>query len=486
MKAVIYARYSSSKQREASIEDQLRICREWCDREGYEVVNEYCDRAISGRTDDRPAFQAMVSNAGESDIVLVYMMDRFSRDPYDAPAYKKRFRDAGVDVVSATEPISDGAESILIEKIFEGLAAVESVHISQRTRRGMEGNARKAMHNGVPVFGYSFGDDGRYQVDPVQADVVRECFERRLDGESVNSIADDLAHRGIRTTTGRPASHTFVNTMLHNRKYTGLYSWGDVTIPDGIPRIIDDELFAAVQGVRGRKVRALEQWRDYPLSGGKGLCVCGNHLAGVSTKKGDRRYHYYRCTCGNRIRADVLEDAVVSCVRGFLDDRENALQVARDIEKRSMNTGTAAKLEDALKRRDEAEKGIRNMLDAVAKGLRMELAKPKLDELESDLDRAIRDAAMYESMCRFDVEDFADFLQFGATLDDRAVLDCFVSRVTLGDDVTVTLSYTADGEARYFRAKRSTNPTDEVGTDYVWLPGHQVLPNRRLLLAVNV
>ena len=88
-RAVIYARFSCSKQREASIDDQLRVCREWCDREGYEVVREYSDYAMSGRSDDRPQFQEMIANAGESDIVLVYMMDRFSRSEYDAPIYKK-------------------------------------------------------------------------------------------------------------------------------------------------------------------------------------------------------------------------------------------------------------------------------------------------------------------------------------------------------------------------------------------------------------
>ena len=87
--AVIYARFSCSKQREASIEDQLRVCREWCAREGYGVVAEYCDHAFSGRSDNRPMFQEMIANAGESDIVLVYMMDRFSRSEYDAPIYKK-------------------------------------------------------------------------------------------------------------------------------------------------------------------------------------------------------------------------------------------------------------------------------------------------------------------------------------------------------------------------------------------------------------
>ena len=125
-RAVIYARFSCNRQREASIEDQLRVCREWCAREGYEVAAEYCDRAVSGRTDDRPEFQRMIANAGESEIVLVYMMDRFSRGEYDAPIYKRELATHGVKLVSALEQIPDSPEGIIYEKLLEGLAACES------------------------------------------------------------------------------------------------------------------------------------------------------------------------------------------------------------------------------------------------------------------------------------------------------------------------------------------------------------------------
>lgn len=219
--AVIYARFSCSKQREASIEDQLRVCRDWCAREGYAVVAEYCDYAISGRSDDRPKFQEMIANAGESDIVLVYMMDRFSRDEYDAPVYKRELRRKGVELYSAMEAMPDGPERILIEKIYEGLAAVESAKTAMRSRRGMEGNALKCMTNGVRCFGYRAGDDGRYEVVPEEAEVVREVFTRRLMGESVNSIATDLRMRGVRSRAGNPVKDTFVYNMLRNQKYRG-------------------------------------------------------------------------------------------------------------------------------------------------------------------------------------------------------------------------------------------------------------------------
>ena len=201
---------------------------------GYAIVAEYCDYAISGRTDDRPQFQKMIANAGESDIVLVYMMDRFSRDPFDAPIYKRELQVHGVRLVSALEAIPDSPEGIIYEKLLEGLAACESRTTSIRSRRGMEGNALQCKTNGVRCFGYRTGEDGRYEIVPDEAEIVREVFRRRTHGESVNSIAMDLRQRGVVSRAGNPIKDTFVNNMLHNDKYRGIYSWGGITQKDGM------------------------------------------------------------------------------------------------------------------------------------------------------------------------------------------------------------------------------------------------------------
>lgn len=475
MRAVIYARFSSSKQRPVSIEDQIRVCREYCMKEGHEVVSVYADAAISGRTDQRPEFQRMISNAGESDLCVVYMMDRFSRDPYDAPYYKRQLMRKGCRVISATEPIMDTEDGILIEKIYEGVAAVESAHISKRTLRGMEGNALKCHHNGVPVFGYRPGDDGRYEIYPIEAEVVRECFSRRLGGEPVNAIASDLAKRGIKTSQGNPASHTFVANILSNEKYTGVYKWGKTRIEGGMPIIVDPETFRAVQHVKGRKCRKDEHWRDYPLSGGKGLCSCGGHLVGVSTLKDGKRYHYYRCNqdgCQNRIRADVLESSVVQCVRSLLADRENALEVARSVSECVDAADITPRREQALERLSKAQRAISNLLNAIASGVDPALIQPEIERYQTEETQAQHELDLVELMPRFDVEDFADFLQYGATLDDESVLDTFVHNVTLGDEVFVWLNYSLGGEPALYR---STNLPQEVGTELLWLPNCETI-----------
>ena len=108
MNAVIYARYSSDNQREESIEGQLRECKEYADQNGITVVRTYIDRALSAKTDSRPQFQQMIHDSATHtfEAVLVWKLDRFSRNRYDSAHYKRILKNNRVHVVSVTEPIA--------------------------------------------------------------------------------------------------------------------------------------------------------------------------------------------------------------------------------------------------------------------------------------------------------------------------------------------------------------------------------------------
>lgn len=462
-RAAIYARFSCSRQREASIEDQLRVCHEWCAREGYDVVATYEDRAMSGRTDDRPEFQRMIDNAGESDVVLVYAMDRFSRDVYDAPIYKKRLRDKGVKVVSATESMPDGPESILLESIYEAMAAMESEHTSQRVRRGMEGNALKCMHNGVSLYGYDLGDDGYYHVNEGQAEFVREMFDRRLTGETVNSIARDMAARGVQTKMRNPCNYMMVNGILHNEKYVGVYSFNGHRVEGGMPAIVSRETFDMAQRVRNRKVRVEEQWSEFLLAG-KGVCMCcGRNLVGTSGRgRHNRKYDYYRCgqKCdGVSVRREWLEEEVASAIRAMLRSRETALEIARDVVLAIADTDTEAEIIAAKKRLSEAQRGISNIMRAIESGMDFGDVSERLSQLKLQRARAESDIASLSRRVSIDPEEFADFLQRGSSLDSMALLDAFVWQVQLGPDrIVAVLNYDVNGEpARLTWERRFAN-----------------------------
>ena len=444
--AVIYARFSCSKQREASIEDQVRVCTEWCDDNGYTVVNLYCDHAQSGRTDERAAFQEMIAQAGESDVVVVYQFDRFSRDRYDSVIYKKKLKDAGVRVVSATEAMPDSPEAMVIESLYEAMAALESANTSKRVRRGMEGNAMKAMHNGNRLFGYDVDENGRYVANEGEADVVRECFARKIAGESIHSIAQDLARRGI-GTRGKPATYGFVHHMLQNERYTGVYIWGGIRIEGGMPQIITPEEFQLATEAKSRKCSKLESWSDYILTGRLICGGCGFDMSGSSGRgRGGKKYHYYRCKkrCGHvkPVRADYLETGIAAAIRELLADRETALRIAATVGEEVDGESTEALLKSLKKELSATKTEINNLVNAIAKGCDLEPIKSKVETLQSKVEPLERRIRALEMADKFDVEKFANFLQKGSVLADKDLLIVFVYQVMLQpDEVLVTLNY---------------------------------------------
>lgn len=94
MKAVIYARYSSDNQREASIEGQSRECAAFAEKNGITVLRHYIDRAISAKTDNRPEFQNMIKDGNKKlfDMIIVWKLDRFARNRYDSARYKAQLK----------------------------------------------------------------------------------------------------------------------------------------------------------------------------------------------------------------------------------------------------------------------------------------------------------------------------------------------------------------------------------------------------------
>ena len=156
-KIVIYARYSSDRQTEQSIEGQLRACHEYAERNDYVVIREYIDRAISGTTDNRLEFLRMIEDSKRRDFefVLVYQLDRFSRSRYDSANYKMKLKKNGVRVLSARENISDDASGILMESVLEGMAEYYSAELSQKVKRGRrETLSKKLFAGGITPYGY--------------------------------------------------------------------------------------------------------------------------------------------------------------------------------------------------------------------------------------------------------------------------------------------------------------------------------------------
>ena len=208
MKAVIYARYSSDNQREESIEGQIRECTAFAEKNDITVLKHYIDRAYSARTDHRPAFQEMIKDSDKHlfDMVIVWKLDRFSRDRYDSAHYKHILKKNGVKVISAKEHISEGPEGIILEAMLEGYAEFYSAELSEKIHRGQKENALKGKNNGGGVpLGYLLDKKAqKLAIDPTTAPLVVEVFEKYADGKTVRSIVENFNARGLKTKKGQP------------------------------------------------------------------------------------------------------------------------------------------------------------------------------------------------------------------------------------------------------------------------------------------
>ena len=244
------ARYSSDNQREESIEGQLRECQAFAKKNDITLLEPYIDRALSAKTDHRPNFLKMIkdSAAKKFDVVIVWKLDRFSRNRVDSAHYKYVLRKNGVKVISATESISEGSEGILLESVLEGIAEYYSAELSEKVVRGLTENALKCKYNGgtLPI-GYTVDENQFFQIDPVAAPAVLDAFKKYAKGATMQEITDELNIKGIRTVRGTKISLNTVTRMLHNRRYIGEYQYRDVVVPNGIPAIVSAKLFEQVQ-----------------------------------------------------------------------------------------------------------------------------------------------------------------------------------------------------------------------------------------------
>ncbi len=464
MKAVIYARYSSDSQREESIEGQIRECTEYAERNGITILTSYIDRALSARTADRPEFQRMIKDSNKElfDIVLVWKLDRFSRDRYDSAHYKRILKKNGVKVISAKENISDGPEGIILESMLEGYAEYYSAELSEKIHRGQRENALKGKNNGGGIpLGYVLGQEQKLEINPITAPIVLETFTRYADGETMRAIIDDLNSRGLKTKRNKPFSLSSFSAMLANRKYIGEYHYQDIIIPDGVPAIVPEELFYRVQERRekNKKAPARSKTENEFLLTTKLFCgKCERMMVGESgTSHTGQTYYYYKCGNAKRkrgcnkkaVKKDWLERIVVKLtVDKVLQDREidriaDALIILQDKEDLTI---------PALKQQlAAAEKNIENMLNAIQQGILTKSTKERLEELENQkelLEISILQAELQKP--RYTKELIVKWInqfKYGDVNSreyQKRIIDTFINAIYLFDDKMV-LTYNFKG-----------------------------------------
>ncbi|MDY3971659.1 MAG: recombinase family protein [Clostridia bacterium] len=417
--AICYYRYSSEAQRDVSIVQQREAAHEYAEKHGYHIIKEYEDHAISGTRDDRPEFQLMLYEVEKLKpaYLILWKTDRLSRDRCDSVIAKKRLRDCGVKIeyVAETIPDDDEATQILMESIYEAMAASFIVSHRKNVMRGMNYNAENALYNGVKIFGYIGKVNQKYEIDENAAPIVLRIFTEYVEGVPMQKICNDLNNSGFKTNTGKEFTVNSLRHILTNRSYIGEYKFGDVIIPDGMPRLIEDSVFNEAQrklqankrGGKGaiKKMNANASIADYWLSDKLYCGVCGGPMQGMSgTSKGGNLYYYYSCNnhrkhkCDMKnMRKDFLEKIVVHVLNELIGDSVNRLLLAEVIcayhnfqneDNKAYETSLKAKLKDV-------EDKLANIMKAIEAGVFNSTTAERMNVLENEKNM-LKDAIIEE------------------------------------------------------------------------------------------
>ena len=398
-KAVIYARYSSHSQRDESIDAQLRECHEYANRNEYIILEEYCDRALTGKTDNRAAFQKMIKDAKNNkfNYVLVYKLDRFARNRYDSAMYKNILKKHNIKVVSIKENIADSPEGIILESVLEGMAEYYSANLSQNIKRGMTENALQCKYNGSGCpLGFRITEDKHFEIDEVGAKIVKEIFTMYANGKNRSEIITYCNDKGYKTAKGQVFNKNSVDRILVNDKYIGTYRHGDIVIENGIPAIIDNFLFEKVQSMLKKNYTSRARSKaivDYILSGKVFCGHCGEHMVGTSgTSKSGKKHYYYKCStrkekhkCNKENeKKEWLEDIVIkTTVEKVLTDENIESIATKAMELINADNADTSELKYYEKELKDTQKQIKDIVDMIANGVANKSIADRLTELEN-------------------------------------------------------------------------------------------------------
>ncbi len=471
--AIIYARYSSERQTEQSIEGQLRICNEYAERNGLRIVETYIDRATTGTNDNRPAFQKMLKDSDGNaswEIVLVYAIDRFGRNAIEVAVNKQRLKKNHKTLISATQRTSDNIDGsrnldgILLENVYIGLAEYYSAELSQKASRSLQENRNKGLFTGGRIpYGYNIVDK-KVIVNDEQASVVLEMFNMYANGAMAKDIIAVLEERGL-SHNGRKFLPNAIYNILHNEKYIGRYTIHGKVYTNTYPPIVPLDLYEQVQRrIEHNRIGQVSRETVFMLKGKVFCGYCGKSMNGESgTSHTGKVMYYYKCVnkkrntnnCKKRtVAKDYLEQLVLDIVMDLFTSKVNLDIICDEImrihEKHRVEQSVLKLL---YEEKGKAEKSLKNVMTAIEEGIINATTKNRMSELEREIDELSGKILTEECKLQNGItrEDVMEYLTNGVRdLSPQVLIDILVNRIELYDDEIVI----------WFNYSDKTNPDD--------------------------
>lgn len=353
--AIIYCRVSSLEQVDGtSLESQERLCKEYAQKEGVNVLQIFVERGESAKTADRTEFVKAISFCSDKknkvSYFIVYKIDRFSRNQTDYAIVKQRLKKYGTEIRSVSEKIDDTPSGKLMEVMLSGFAEFDNNVRTERSVNGM----RERMKQGVwvwraPIGYYRLSQKANITPDPNFAPYVKMAFEEYSKGTyTFESLALFLTKRGFITKQGYAPIPQLIEKMIKNPLYAGIIRVWDFEIKGAFEPIIDENLFYLCQGDgKKRKISHNVKNPNFPLRR-KTVCqFCGEPLTGShSTGRMGKKYPYYhhhnqKCSHAKFIPKEAFEQMFVEYLNEINPDfkYEKAFKaIVLDIWKRNFKS----------------------------------------------------------------------------------------------------------------------------------------------------
>ena len=485
--AVIYARYSSEKQTEQSIEGQLRVCNEFAAQNDIVIVGKYIDRATTGTNDNRAEFQKMLADADKNpiwDIVLVYALDRFGRNSVDIALNKERLAKNKIILISATQRTSvniDGSKNldgILLEQVLIGLSEYYSVELAQKVRRGQRESRRKGNFlGGRPPYGYRV-ENKKILIHEERAAVVKLIFDLYVSGRCVREILDELNKRGI-LYNGKPMYQSTLFKILKLEKYTGVYRYDGEVYLNMYPKIVEPVIFNQVQRMMAKNKLGSNSRNTEFLLKGKLYCGrCGMKINGDSgtAKNGEMKFYY---TCSNKkrfrgcrknsVRKERLEKLVIDTTLRLLNTPQNISLLSDEIVKLNEQITKEQSILNLLTaERSKLQKSLDNIMKAIEEGIITSTTKARMNELEEKLAEINMKIAAEECKLERKItkEDVEAHIMDALASEPRLLIEILIDKIILYED-KIEIFY------KYTNNNNPDEPITEVHRDF-FLCGQEI------------
>ena len=378
--SAIYSRVSSIEQveRENSIPAQIRAMREYCVKNDIKIFDEYIDEGISGQKEDRPSFQRMLKDARAKkfNIILVHKFDRFARKIELSRKIKTQLKEAGIIVVSITEPIEDSPMGFFLEGLHELMSEYYIKNLAMEVKKGMGERVLKGVHMGQMPYGY-YVEDGKVLINQSQAEIVKKIFELYLnEGMGHMKIAKYLNEHKIPSYAGIVGAwQSFqVSQILKNYKYIGKNKWSGKIYDAVHEPIIDEIMFMSVQkqvGVKAEKFTCRgNNYDKFRLLGLLYCGVCGKNFRIHKINSGRKSEYWayqcydavmYRggCTFTSLFRSDKIEQELDDYIQKVMTESIKGLTIINEkpIDARDIINDRLSKLNKELSRAKTAYLG---------------------------------------------------------------------------------------------------------------------------------